>query len=32
MEDATRWLKTFVTEVPVAFVPAKDPFWPRPSG
>ena len=27
MEDATRWLKTFVTEVPVAFVPAKDPFW-----
>ena len=27
MEDATRWIKTFVTEVPVAFVPAKDPFW-----
>jgi hypothetical protein len=27
MDDATRWLKTFVTEVPVAFVPAKDPFW-----
>ena len=27
MEDATRWLKTLVTEVPVAFVPAKDPFW-----
>ena len=27
MEDATQWLKTFVTEVPVAFVPAKDPFW-----
>jgi putative NIF3 family GTP cyclohydrolase 1 type 2 len=29
MEDATRWLKTFVTEVPVEFVPAKDPFWMR---
>ncbi|MEP7347777.1 MAG: Nif3-like dinuclear metal center hexameric protein, partial [Gemmatimonadaceae bacterium] len=27
MEDAARWLKMFVTEVPVAFVPAKDPFW-----
>ncbi len=27
MEDAARWLKTFITEVPVAFVPAKDPFW-----
>ena len=27
MEDATRWLQTFVTEVPVAFVAAKDPFW-----
>jgi putative NIF3 family GTP cyclohydrolase 1 type 2 len=30
MEDATRWIKTFVTEVPVEFVPAKDPFWPNP--
>jgi putative NIF3 family GTP cyclohydrolase 1 type 2 len=27
MEEATRWMKTFVTEVPVEFVPAKDPFW-----
>jgi putative NIF3 family GTP cyclohydrolase 1 type 2 len=27
MEDATRWLRTFITEVPVTFVPAKDPFW-----
>jgi putative NIF3 family GTP cyclohydrolase 1 type 2 len=27
MEDATRWLTTLVTEVPVTFVPAKDPFW-----
>lgn len=27
MEDATEWLRTFVTEVPVAFVAAKDPFW-----
>ena len=29
MEDATKWIKTFVTEVPVVFVPAKDPFWKR---
>ena len=27
MEDVTRWLRTFVTEVPVGFVAAKDPFW-----
>ncbi len=32
---ATDWLKGFVTEVPVKFVPAAEPFWrpdqPRPS-
>jgi putative NIF3 family GTP cyclohydrolase 1 type 2 len=27
MEECTRWLKTLVSEVPVEFVPAKDPFW-----
>lgn len=27
MEDCARWLKTFVTEVPVEFVPASEPFW-----
>jgi len=27
MEECTRWLKGFVTEVPVAFVAAKQPFW-----
>jgi putative NIF3 family GTP cyclohydrolase 1 type 2 len=27
MEECTRWLKTFVTEVPVQFVPAHEPFW-----
>jgi putative NIF3 family GTP cyclohydrolase 1 type 2 len=27
MEDCAEWLKTFVTEVPVAFVPASEPFW-----
>jgi putative NIF3 family GTP cyclohydrolase 1 type 2 len=27
MEDATAWIKSLVPEVPVAFVPAKDPFW-----
>jgi putative NIF3 family GTP cyclohydrolase 1 type 2 len=27
MEDCARWLKTFVSEVPVEFVAAKQPFW-----
>jgi putative NIF3 family GTP cyclohydrolase 1 type 2 len=27
MEECTRWLKTFVNEVPVEFVAAKQPFW-----
>ena len=27
MEECTRWLKTFVKDVPVQFVPAKQPFW-----
>jgi putative NIF3 family GTP cyclohydrolase 1 type 2 len=27
MEECTRWLKTFVSEVPVKFVPAAQPFW-----
>jgi putative NIF3 family GTP cyclohydrolase 1 type 2 len=27
MDECARWLKTFVTEVPVEFVPARDPFW-----
>jgi putative NIF3 family GTP cyclohydrolase 1 type 2 len=27
MEECTRWLKTFVSEVPVDFVPAAQPFW-----
>jgi putative NIF3 family GTP cyclohydrolase 1 type 2 len=27
MEECTRWLKTFVSEVPVEFVPAREPFW-----
>ena len=31
MQECTRWLKTFVNDVPVDFVPARDPFWtPRP--
>ena len=28
MDECTTWLKTFVTEVPVEFVPTKDPFVP----
>ena len=27
MEECARWLKMFVSEVLVEFVPAKDPFW-----
>jgi putative NIF3 family GTP cyclohydrolase 1 type 2 len=27
MEECTRWLKTFVSEVPANFVPAAQPFW-----
>jgi putative NIF3 family GTP cyclohydrolase 1 type 2 len=27
MEECARWLKTFVTEIPVEFVPAREPFW-----
>jgi len=31
MEECTRWLKTFVTEVPIQFIPAREPFWsPKP--
>ncbi len=28
MDDCARWIKTFVTEVPVEFIPAREPFWP----
>lgn len=27
MEECTRWLREFVQQVPVEFVPAKQPFW-----
>jgi putative NIF3 family GTP cyclohydrolase 1 type 2 len=27
MDECARWLKTFVTEVPIEFMPARDPFW-----
>jgi len=27
MEECARWLRTFVKDVPVQFVPAKQPFW-----
>ena len=30
MEECARWLKDFVTEVPVNFIPATEPFW-RPA-
>jgi putative NIF3 family GTP cyclohydrolase 1 type 2 len=28
MEDCARWVKTFVTEVPVEFIATIEPFWP----
>ena len=28
MDECAQWLKTFVTEVPIEFVPTKDPFAP----
>ena len=27
MKECAAWLKTFVTEVPIEFVPAGEPFW-----
>lgn len=27
MEECARWLKTFVNEVPIEFVAAREPFW-----
>ena len=27
MDECARWLRTFVTEVPVAFIASGDPFW-----
>ncbi|MGB7434521.1 MAG: Nif3-like dinuclear metal center hexameric protein [Candidatus Acidiferrum sp.] len=28
MEECTQWLKGFVKDVPIEFVPASQPFWP----
>lgn len=31
MEECTRWIKGFVSDVPIDFIPARDPFWdPQP--
>ena len=27
MKECARWLKTFVPEVPVEFMPSGEPFW-----
>jgi putative NIF3 family GTP cyclohydrolase 1 type 2 len=27
MQECARWLKTFITEVPIEFFPTRDPFW-----
>lgn len=31
MDECARWLKTFITGPPIAFVPTRDPFW-QPRG
>ena len=28
MDDCARWLRTFITEVPVEFIATAEPFWP----
>ena len=32
MEECARWLKTFVKETPIEFVPTKQPFWTPADG
>jgi putative NIF3 family GTP cyclohydrolase 1 type 2 len=27
MQECARWMKTFVAEVPIEFIPTRDPFW-----
>jgi putative NIF3 family GTP cyclohydrolase 1 type 2 len=27
MEDCARWLKTFISEAPIRFIPTAEPFW-----
>lgn len=27
MEECARWLKTFISDVPIEFIPAREPFW-----
>ena len=27
MEECARWLKTFISEVPIAFIPASEAYW-----
>jgi putative NIF3 family GTP cyclohydrolase 1 type 2 len=27
MEECAKWLKTFITEVPIQYLPGDDPFW-----
>ena len=33
MDECARWLRTFITEVPVEYMPAGEPFWrPKQGG
>jgi len=27
MDECAKWLRTFVSEVPISFIPSQDPFW-----
>jgi putative NIF3 family GTP cyclohydrolase 1 type 2 len=27
MEECAQWLKTFISDVPIEFIPAREPFW-----
>jgi hypothetical protein len=27
MEDCAQWLRTFISEVPIRFIPAGEPYW-----
>jgi hypothetical protein len=32
MEDCAAWLRTFITEVPIQFVRAGEPYWSPKAG
>lgn len=32
MKECARWLRTFITEVPISFIPTAEPFWVPEAG